>query len=60
MTGTALTLIPVGVGVLMFFVNPDYVKFFFNDDVGNLMMGAAVALQVVGYLIIKRIVTIEV
>lgn len=60
MTGTALTLIPVGVAVLMFFVNPDYVKFFFMDQVGNMMLGAAVFLQVVGYLVIKKIVSIEV
>jgi tight adherence protein B len=60
MTGTALTCIPIGVAVLMFYTNPDYVKFFFLDDVGNIMLGAAVALQIVGYTIIKQIVKIEV
>lgn len=60
MTGMALTSIPIGVAVLMFLVNPDYVRFFFTDEVGNLMMGAAVGLQILGYLIIKRIVSIEV
>jgi tight adherence protein B len=60
MTGMALTSIPIGVAVLMFLANPDYVKFFFTDETGNLMMGAAVALQVLGYLIIQRIVSIEV
>src|SRR5579863_5971725 len=38
MTGTALTLIPCGVAVLMFWVNPDYVKFFFLDEIGNYML----------------------
>ena len=60
MTATALSCIPIAVAVLMFFTNPDYVKFFFTDDVGNIMMGAAVFLQVVGYLIMKKIVNIEV
>jgi tight adherence protein B len=60
MTGMALTSIPIGVAVLMFFVNPDYVRFFFTDELGNLMMAAAIGLQVLGYLIIKRIVSIEV
>jgi tight adherence protein B len=60
MTGLALTLIPLGVGVLMFYVNPDYVRFFFLDDVGNMMLGAAVALQLIGYAVIKKIVKIEV
>lgn len=60
MTGVALTCIPIGVGVIMFFVNPEYVKFFFEDEVGNMMMAAAIAFQIVGYLIIKKIVSIEV
>jgi tight adherence protein B len=60
MTATALSLIPVAVAILMFYTNPDYVKFFFSDDVGNIMLGSAVALQVVGYLIMKKIVNIEV
>ena len=60
MTGTALTLIPVGVAVMMFWANPDYVRFFFLDETGNYMMGAAIVLQVVGYGIINKIVTIEV
>ena len=39
MTGTALSCIPIGVAVIMFYVNPDYVRFFFLDDVGNIMLG---------------------
>ncbi len=60
MTATALSSIPVAVAVLMFYTNPDYVTFFFTDDVGNMMMGSAVALQIIGYLIMKKIVNIEV
>jgi tight adherence protein B len=60
MTGLALTLIPVGVGLIMFYVNPDYVRFFFLDDTGRIMLGAAVGLQLIGYGIIQKIVKIEV
>lgn len=60
MTGMALSAIPIGVGVLMFVVNPDYVRFFFLDETGNIMLGAAIALQVVGYAVIQNIVKIEV
>jgi tight adherence protein B len=60
MTATTLSAIPVAVAVLMFYTNPDYVKFFFTDDVGNIMLMIAVALQVVGFLIMKKIVNIEV
>jgi tight adherence protein B len=60
MTGLALTLIPMGVAMVMFWVNPAYVTFFVEDEVGNIMMGVAIALQIVGYLIIRKIVSIEV
>jgi tight adherence protein B len=60
MTGGALSSIPIGVALLMFWVNPDYVKFFFTDDVGQMMLAAAVGLQLLGYAIIRKIVSIEV
>ena len=60
MTATALSAIPVCVAVLMFYTNPDYVKFFFTDDVGQIMLGGAIALQLIGYAVMKKIVNIEV
>ncbi|MDP8989479.1 MAG: type II secretion system F family protein [Acidobacteriota bacterium] len=60
MTATALSLIPVAVAVLMFYTNPEYVKFFFTDDVGQIMLGSAVVLQLIGYGIMQKIVKIEV
>jgi len=60
MTGIALSCIPIGVAVLMFYTNPDYVRFFFLDDTGNIMLGCAIALQIAGYLIMKKITSIEV
>ena len=60
MTATSLSCIPIAVAVLMFYTNPDYVKFFFKDEVGNIMLGAGVFLQIVGYLVMKKIVNIEV
>lgn len=60
MTGTALSLIPAAVAVMMFYVNPQYVLFFIHDTTGQWMMGGAIALQLVGYAVIKKIVSIEV
>lgn len=60
MTGMALTSIPIAVAVLMFFTNPDYVTFFIRDETGNWMLGGGIGLQIIGYLIIRKIVSIEV
>ena len=56
MTGTALTCIPLGVAVMMFITNPDYIKFFFIDEVGNYMLAGAVVLQLIGYGAIRNII----
>lgn len=60
MTGMALSTIPMGVAALMLVVNPDYVTFFAKDEVGNYMALGGVLLQIIGYLIIQKIVNIEV
>jgi Flp pilus assembly protein TadB len=53
-------MIPVGVALMMFWVNPEYVKFFFDDETGQYMAGAAIGMQMLGYGIIRKIVQIEV
>jgi tight adherence protein B len=59
-TGIALTCIPIGVAGLMFLTNRDYVTFFVTDEIGNYMALAAIGLQIIGYLVIQKIVTIEI
>ena len=60
MSGRVLACIPAIVGALMFLVNPSYARFFVDDPVGHELLAGSIALQVVGYLIIRKIVTIEV
>jgi tight adherence protein B len=60
MSGRILASIPLAVAVLMFVVNPQYARFFVDDPMGHQMVAGAVALELVGYLIIKKIVIIEV
>lgn len=60
MSGRILASIPAGVAALMFVVNPQYARFFIDDPMGHQLIAGALALQLVGYLIIKKIVTIEV
>jgi tight adherence protein B len=59
MSGRILSAIPAGVGVMMFVVNPQYAKFFVVDPVGHELLAAAVGLQLVGYMIIRKIVHFE-
>jgi tight adherence protein B len=59
MTGTVLSMIPAGVATIMFYVNPSYLMFFIEDPLGHKLAAGAVLLQLIGFGIIKKIVTIE-
>ncbi len=59
MTGGALSTIPAAVAALMFFVNRDYITFFYRDPTGQIMAACAVGLQLIGFGVIKKIVAIE-
>lgn len=58
-TGLVLTLLPpVLAGVLMI-IAPAHIRILFNDPLGRQMVAGAVTLQVIGTLVIRRIVNIE-
>ena len=60
MSGRILSAIPAGVAVMMYAINPQYGRFFMDDPVGHELLAAALGLQLLGYLIITKIVTFEV
>jgi tight adherence protein B len=60
MTSKALSSIPIVVGGLMFTVNKEYANFFFHTVTGQEMLAASVALQILAYVVINKIVTIEI
>jgi tight adherence protein B len=60
MTAHALSAIPIVVGGMMFTVNAEYSNFFFHTPTGLELLSGSAFLQVVAYVVIKKIVTIEV
>jgi tight adherence protein B len=60
MSGRILSAIPAGVAIIMFVVNPQYARFFVDDPMGHKLLAAGLGLQLVGYLIIRKIVHFEV
>jgi tight adherence protein B len=60
MTGWVLTILPVALGLGLYFVNPDTVSLLWKRDIGiKLMIGAGVSLTI-GTLIIQKIVRMDV
>jgi tight adherence protein B len=59
-TGLVLVLIPAAVVLLLMMGNPRYLLDLVNDPIGKIMLYGALIGQVVGYLVIKKIVNIKV
>jgi tight adherence protein B len=51
---------PIVGAVLLFLINPDYMSRLFSDPWGRIALGTAAGMQFIGYLIIRKIVRIEV
>jgi tight adherence protein B len=60
LTGWILSLLPVGLGLGMYLVNPDGMSVLWTRSIGVKMLGTAAAMIVVGWLIIQKIVKIRV
>ncbi|WP_088007110.1 type II secretion system F family protein [Indiicoccus explosivorum] len=60
MSGMVIGLLPVGVGGLIYVINPAYISVLFTDPIGRmLLMGAGVS-AAIGFFFIRKITTIEV
>jgi tight adherence protein B len=55
-----LTALPFLAGILFFLVNRDYMLPLFTDPLGQRMIAGALVLQVLGYVVISKIVRIKV
>ena len=59
-SGIIVSLLPVVLGLVIYLLNPEYVKLLFVHPVGKIMLGVAGLGQVIGIIVIRRIVDIEV
>ena len=60
MTGVVLTLLPMGLGCALYMVNPEMVSLLWTRDIGVKLLWAAGIMTIIGGLIIKKIVDMDV
>jgi tight adherence protein B len=60
LTGYVLAVLPFAVGSAIFLINPGYIGMLFQPGWIRILPAAAVVMQIVGFLVIRRIVDIEV
>lgn len=59
-SGLVLTCIPVALGLFFAVTSPEYLKPLLTTSISKMAIGAAVVMEIIGYLIISRIVDIKI
>jgi tight adherence protein B len=59
-TGYVLLALPAFLGVALSFINPEHMNLLFREQIGHMLLGVALTLQVIGYFWIRQVVKIEV
>lgn len=60
LSGYILAALPIGMGFLLYLTQPDYILPLMYDPTGQMILGVTAGLQLLGFLIIQKIVNIEV
>lgn len=58
-SGYVVSFLPVGLGLIIYLMNPEYMSLLFTHPVGRLMLVAGLVSQLIGIMLIRRIVDIE-
>ena len=60
LTGVVIGGLPVGMGLLFMLINPDYMGLMFTTTAGRLMLMAAVVMEFLGVMSMKKILAIDI
>ena len=60
MSGWVLAALPFALGAFISIVNPSYIEPLFTERIGQMAIGLAVVMVLIGFLVIQRIVDIDV
>ena len=53
-------LLPVGIAAVITVMSPDYMRPLFSTDLGRMLIAGAVTMDILGFVVIRRILAIEV
>ena len=60
LTGLILSSYPVGIGLLMLVIMPSLGSVMFTETLGRILLGAALGLQFIGFLVMQRVMKVEI
>lgn len=59
LSGFVLGGLPIFVGIAVYVINPGYMGFFFDDPVGKNLLWCSIAGQLLGFYVIRKLVSID-
>lgn len=60
MSGLIISILPFGLGLLIFLINPEHIGILFKSTLGMAIVGFSVLMQLIGIYFINKIIKIEV
>lgn len=60
LSGIIISLLPLGLGVIIYFMNPEYMITLFTHPIGQIMLIVAAVSGVLGFILVRKITRIEV
>lgn len=59
MSGIVLAVLPFGIAAILGIVNPDYLRPLYEETAGRMAVGGGLFLEVIGFLVIRKIVDLK-
>lgn len=60
LSGRVIGVLPVILGLVIYFINPEYMTAFFSNTLGRVAMGVGAVFGIIGYMMINKLTKIEV
>jgi len=60
MSAIILGILPIGIGLAMYVINPEYISQLFKTTLGNILLGVALVAMGIGFFWMKKIIDIEI
>jgi len=60
LSGVVLMALPIAIFFAVYYLNPDYVMLLFTTDLGKKMVAVGIVMQILGAIVIKKIINIKV
>lgn len=59
MSGIIIGCLPIAIGIILSLINPSYMSFFVTEELGRTLLMVAAGMETVGFIVIKKMVTVK-